>query len=93
MAEEFLLRFLVVLFAHFNIPHVFVCVCVCYSGTLDICLLSHQSPAEEHRTSAVMGCGPGDELLNVVQLATDLYCPLQLVLQTLLELLRNLLHK
>lgn len=52
------------------------------------CLVyTYQSPAEENRASAVMGRSPGDELLNVVQLATYLYCPLQLVLQTLLEVL------
>lgn len=47
----------------------------------------YQRPAEEHRPSAVVGRGPGDELLNVVQLAAGLYRPLQLVLQTLLEVL------
>lgn len=52
----------------------------------------YQSPAEEHRLSAVVGRGPGDELLNVVQLAAGLYRPLQLVLQTLLEVLWDFLH-
>lgn len=71
------------------------CDCVCYSKTVDICWPScpYQSPAEEHRASAVMGRSPGDELLNMVQLATCLYCPLQLVLQTLLEVLWDFLWR
>lgn len=56
-------------------------------------LTAYQSPAEEHRASAVVGRSPGDKLLNVVQLAAGLYCPLQLVLQTLLEVLWDFLQK
>lgn len=52
---------------------------------------TYQGPAEEHRASAVVGQGPGDELLNVVQLAARLDCPLELVLQMLLEVLRDFL--
>lgn len=52
---------------------------------------TYQGPAEEHRASAVVGHSPADKLLNVVQLAARLYCPLQLVLQTLLEVLRDFL--
>lgn len=48
---------------------------------------THQGSAEEHRASAVVGHSPGDKLLNVIQLAARLYCPLQLVLQALLEVL------
>lgn len=47
-------------------------------------LSAYQCPAEEHRASAVVSCSPGDELLYMVQLATHLYCSLQLVLQPLL---------
>ena len=65
-------------------PHVWTCWPPCQA---------YQSPAEEHRASAVVGRRPGDELLNVVQLATDLYCPLQLVLQTLLEILWDFLQR
>ncbi|TNN86624.1 hypothetical protein EYF80_003092 [Liparis tanakae] len=50
-----------------------------------------RSLAEEHWASAVVGRSPGDELLHMIQLATSLYCPLQLVLQTLLEVLRDFL--
>lgn len=50
-------------------------------------LTTYQSSAEEHRASAVVGRSPGDELLDVVQLATYLYCPLQMVLQTMLKVL------
>lgn len=52
----------------------------------------YQSPAEEHWPPAVVSRSPGDELLNVVQLAAGLYRPLQLVLQTLLEVLGDFLR-
>lgn len=34
----------------------------------------------------MVGCSPGNEVLHVLQLAAQLYGPLQLVLQTLLEI-------
>lgn len=68
-----------------------VCACACAGRRLLTVSYAYQSSAEEHRACAVMGHSPGDELLNMVQLATYLYCPLQLVLQTLLEALCNLL--
>lgn len=52
---------------------------------------TYQRPAEEHRASAVVGQSPGDKLLNVVQLAARFYCPLELVLQVLLEILGDFL--
>lgn len=70
-----------------------VCACACAGRRLLTVSYAYQSSAEEHRACAVMGHSPGDELLNMVQLATYLYCPLQLVLQTLLEALCNLLQK
>lgn len=50
-------------------------------------LQTYQLPAEEQWVLEVVGRCPADEVLHVVQLAAHLYLPLQLVLQTPLEVL------
>lgn len=48
-------------------------------------LKAYQIFAEQQRVPPVMCHRPGDEVLHMLQLATKVYSPLQLVLQMLLE--------
>lgn len=61
-------------------------LCLTCKPTL-LSLQTYQLPAEEQWVLEVVGRCPADEVLHVVQLAAHLYRPLQLVLQTPLEVL------
>lgn len=54
---------------------------------------SYQLFAEKQWIVSVVGRSPGNEVLHVLQLAAQLYGPLQLVLQTLLEITGDTLHR
>lgn len=53
----------------------------------------YQVFAEEQRAPLVMSGCPRDEVLHLVQRATRLYRPLQLILQTALKVIGETLHR